>query len=43
MKESRDRGEKETIEMQNKQKAINKMALVTPYPSIIVPNVNGLK
>ena len=30
------------MEIQNKQKANNKMAVVSPYVSIITLNVNGL-
>ena len=41
-KEGRNKGKKETMDIQSNLKAINKMALVSPYISIITINVNGL-
>ena len=38
----RNRGKKGTIEIQNNQKANDKMAVVRPYISIITLKVNGL-
>ena len=38
----RHRGEKETMELQNNQKAINKMSVISPYISKLTLNVNGL-